>query len=101
MPRQKKEKTSETSPLAQIEAYLNQNKNDHYNFETEHVYTVSSGSLLLDIEMNGGIRPGIVRATGVSEGGKTSCALAFARNFQKVDNHMVIYIKAEGGSLTV
>ena len=96
MPRQKKEKTSETSPLAQIEAYLNQNKNDHYNFETEHVYTVSSGSLLLDIEMNGGIRPGIVRATGVSEGGKTSCALAFARNFQKVDNHMVIYIKAEG-----
>ena len=56
MPRQKKEKTSETSPLAQIEAYLNQNKNDHYNFETEHVYTVSSGSLLLDIEMNGGIR---------------------------------------------
>ena len=51
MPRQKKEKTSETSPLAQIEAYLNQNKNDHYNFETEHVYTVSSGSLLLDIEM--------------------------------------------------
>ena len=44
MPRQKKEKTSETSPLAQIEAYLNQNKNDHYNFETEHVYTVSSGS---------------------------------------------------------
>ena len=96
MPRTKKEKTSETSPLAQIEAYLNQNKNDHYNFETEHVYTVSSGSLLLDIEMNGGIRPGIVRATGVSEGGKTSCALAFARNFQKEDDHMVIYIKAEG-----
>jgi RecA/RadA recombinase len=96
MPRQKKEKTNEASPLAQIEAYLNQNKNDHYNFETEHVYTVSSGSLLLDIEMNGGIRPGVVRATGVSEGGKTSCALAFARSFQKKDNHMAIYIKAEG-----
>ena len=51
MPRQKKEKTNEASPQAQIEAYLNQNKNDHYNFETEHLYNVSSGSLLLDIKI--------------------------------------------------
>ena len=91
-----KKTNSETSPVAQIEAYLKEHKNDHYNFEEERTYSVSSGSLLLDIEMGGGIRPGIVRATGVSEGGKTSCALAFARNFQKEDNHMVVYIKAEG-----
>lgn len=91
-----KKTNSETSPVAQIEAYLKDHKNDHYNFEEEHTYSVSSGSLLLDIEMGGGIRPGIVRATGVSEGGKTSCALAFARNFQKEDKHMVVYIKAEG-----
>ena len=85
-----------TSPQSQIESYLNSHKSDHYNFEEEHTYSVSSGSLLLDIEMGGGIRPGVVRATGVSEGGKTSCALAFARNFQKEDKHMVVYVKAEG-----
>ncbi len=84
------------SPQQQIQAYLEQNKGDHYNFEEERTYSVSSGSLLLDIEMGGGIKPGIIRASGVSEGGKTSCALAFARNFQKMDNAMVIYIKSEG-----
>ena len=46
--------------------------------------------------MGGGIGPGIIRASGVTEGGKTSCALSFARNFQKMDNAMVIYIKSEG-----
>jgi hypothetical protein len=93
----KKSKTeNDTSPLQQIQAYLEQNKGDHYNFEEERVYTVSSGSLLMDIEMGGGIKPGVVRASGVTEGGKTSCGLAFARNFQKMDNSMVIYVKSEG-----
>ena len=46
--------------------------------------------------MGGGIGPGIIRASGVSEGGKTSCALAFARNFQKEENSMAVYIKSEG-----
>jgi RecA/RadA recombinase len=94
----KKNKTSSSgvTPQQQIQAYLEQHKGDHYNFEEERTYTVSSGSLLLDIEMGGGIKPGIIRASGVAEGGKTSCALAFARNFQKMDNAMVIYVKAEG-----
>ena len=92
----KKQQKDGTSPLEQIQAYLEQNKGDHYNFEEDRVYSISSGSLLLDIEMGGGIKPGVVRATGVTEGGKTSCALAFARNFQKMENSMVIYIKAEG-----
>ena len=92
----KSKKTTVSSPTEQIQKYLEQNKADHYNFEEERRYTVSSGSLLLDIEMGGGIKPGIVRASGVAEGGKTSCSLAFARNFQKMDNSMVIYIKSEG-----
>lgn len=94
----KKNKTEsdKTSPVEQIKAYLEQHKDDHYNFEEDKSYTVSSGSLLLDIEMGGGIKPGIVRASGIAEGGKTSCALAFARNFQKMDNSMAIYIKSEG-----
>jgi len=92
----KKIKNDKASPLDQIYAYLKEHKGDHYNFEEERDYTVSSGSLLLDIEMGGGIKPGVVRASGVTEGGKTSCGLAFAKNFQKMDNSMVIYIKAEG-----
>ena len=96
MAKKKASSGSAISPQQQIQAYLEQNKGDHYNFEEERTYSVSSGSLLLDIEMGGGIKPGIIRASGVSEGGKTSCALAFARNFQKMDNAMVIYIKSEG-----
>ena len=101
MAAKKKTKSSETtlSPVDQIKAYLSDDahKDEHYNFEEEHKYIVSSGSLTLDLEMSGGIRPSIIRASGVAEGGKTSCALAFARNFQRtVEKAMVIYVKAEG-----
>lgn len=85
------------SPAEQIKSYLTDNKDDHYAFEEEQNYSVSSGSLLLDIEMGGGIKPGIVRFCGLAEGGKTSCALAFAKNFQEsVDNSYVVYVKSEG-----
>ena len=95
MPR-KKTNDSGVTPLDQINAYLESNKGDHFNFEEERTYVVSSGSLLLDIEMGGGIGPGVIRASGITEGGKTSCALAFGKNFQKMDNAMVVYIKSEG-----
>lgn len=96
MARKKKTESEGANPLDQIESYLVQHKGDHYNFEEERSYTVSSGSLLLDIEMGGGIGPGIIRASGITEGGKTSCALAFAKNFQKMKDAMVVYVKAEG-----
>lgn len=95
----RKKKTSGAagrSPMEVFEQYLEQNKSDHYGFEEKRSYVVSSGSLKLDIEMGGGIGPGIIRASGVTEGGKTSCALSFARNFQKMDKAAVVYIKAEG-----
>ena len=92
----KKQTASDATPLSQIQAYLANNQEDHYNFEEVRDYTISSGSLLLDIEMGGGIKPGVIRASGVTEGGKTSCALSFARNFQQMENSMVVYIKAEG-----
>ena len=92
----KKSKES-LSPVEQIQSYLKDNQKYHFNNDAEHNYTVSSGSLMLNLEMSGGIGPSIIRATGVSEGGKTSCALSFAKNFQKtVDNSFVFYIKAEG-----
>ena len=97
----KKEEASEFSgefsPAEQIKAYLKTNKDDHYAFEKGATYSVSSGSLLLDIEMGGGIKPGIVRLCGLAEGGKTSCALSFAKNFQEtVENSFVVFIKSEG-----
>ena len=92
-----KKKNDALDPVGQIKQYLKDHKHEHYNFETEANYTVSSGSLLLDIAMAGGLRPSIIRASGISEGGKTSCSLAFAKNFQSsVDNSMVIYVKSEG-----
>lgn len=80
-----------------FEKFLKDKKESHFNYEDSVDYQISSGSLKLDIEMGGGIRPGIIRATGVSEGGKTSCGLAFARNFQQtVKNGFVLYFKSEG-----
>jgi RecA/RadA recombinase len=73
-------------------------KKDHvYNFVEEIDYKVSSGSLKLDIEMEGGLGPGIARFSGGTESGKTSCALTFAKNHQNtVKDGYVVYFKAEG-----
>ena len=94
--KRKKSNVEGKSPVEQIKQYLSDNKEYHNDFAEEVDYVVSSGSLLLDMEMSGGVRPSVIRASGVSEGGKTSCALSFARNFQKMDNSMVVYVKAEG-----
>ena len=84
----------------QIESFLNDKKNKkyHYNHLNPEDYKVSSGSLNLDLAMDGGLGCGIHRFTGVNEGGKTSCALSFARHFQKHfgDVGKIIYFKAEG-----
>jgi RecA/RadA recombinase len=72
MRKKKTEAAGNFTALDQIEAYLKANQSDHYNFEEQRDYTVSSGSLKLDIEMGGGIKPGVIRASGVTEGGKIS-----------------------------
>ena len=94
--KKKKSNVVGLNPADQIRQYLSDNKEYHNDFAEEIDYVVSSGSLLLDMEMSGGLRPSVIRASGVAEGGKTSCALSFARNFQKMDNSMVVYVKAEG-----
>jgi RecA/RadA recombinase len=74
------------------------NSKYHYNNYEDINYKISSGSLNLDLALNGGFCPGAHRFTGVNEGGKTSCALTVAKNFQdhfKTDG-MVIYVKSEG-----
>ena len=57
------------------------NKKYHYNDHKELNYKISSGSLNLDLALDGGLPAGVHRFTGVNEGGKTSCALSFAKNF--------------------
>lgn len=53
-----------------LDQYLKDNSEFHYAFDGSIDYCVGSGSLNLDIEMGGGIHPGIIRSSGVTEGGK-------------------------------
>ena len=101
MARPKKEEISGEEPrqkLAVLEQILTENKDYHYVNDNVIDYVVSSGSLTLDIEMGGGIHPGIIRSSGITEGGKTSNALGFARNFQLLhpEKGVVVYVKSEG-----
>lgn len=79
-----------------LSLFLKQNKDHHYNFEEEIDYKVSSGSLKVDFELDGGLGPGLHRFTGMNEGGKSSEALEVMRNFLKMPNSKGVYIKAEG-----
>jgi len=86
--------------LSKIDSFLKDKNNQkfHYNFNEELDYKIPSGSLNLDMALGGGLPAGVHRFTGVNEGGKTSCSLSFAKNFQEHfgDKGMVIYIKSEG-----
>jgi RecA/RadA recombinase len=87
-----------SSKLRVLQSILKDNKDHHYAFDNNIDYVISSGSLTLDMQMSGGIHPGIIRSSGVTEGGKTSSTLAFARSFQAVhpEKGVVVYIKSEG-----
>ena len=63
-------KTAEISTKDALKSFLKQNQEHHYNFEEEIDYKVSSGSLKVDFELNGGFGPGLHRFTGMNEGGK-------------------------------
>jgi RecA/RadA recombinase len=92
----KDEKTLVTSKEV-LSSYLKNNKEDHYNYEQDFDYKVSSGSLQLDIQLGGGFGPGLHRFCGINEGGKTSAALEVMKNFLlSVPNSKGFYIKAEG-----
>jgi RecA/RadA recombinase len=72
-------------------------KNHHYNTSEPVDWCSSTGSIALDIFMDGGLTPGILRLSGEPESGKTSFALNCAKIFQEtVKNSFVFYINAEG-----
>ena len=78
-------------------SFLKENKEDHYNFEDEIDYKVSSGSLQFDLQLGGGFGPGLHRFVGMNEGGKTSESLEVMKNFcNNLSNAKGFYIKAEG-----
>lgn len=81
----------------EMASFLKENKEFHYNFEDEIFYKVSSGSLMMDLDLQGGINPGLHRFCGPSESGKTSAALSFMNNFLlKPSGRRGFLIKAEG-----
>ena len=85
------------SPEQILSSYLKDREADHYNFEPDIDYRVSTGSLLLDIETGGGLGPGLHRFCGVNEGGKTSEALEIMKNFlSSVPDSRGVLFKTEG-----
>lgn len=91
-----KKTETETGSIDSLKSFLRQNEEHHYNFEEDIDYKVSSGSLKVDFELGGGLGPGLHRFVGINEGGKTSEALEFAKNFLKMPKSKAVYIKAEG-----
>lgn len=86
-----------TSAKTRLQSFLKNNKEDHFNFEEEIYYKVSTGSLNLDIATGGGLCPGLHRFLGMNEGGKTSEALEVAKNFlSSVKSSRALLFKAEG-----
>lgn len=80
-----------------LEKFLKETKGQHYNFEDTIDYKVSSGSLQLDLVLDGGLGPGLHRFVGMNEGGKTSSALEFMKNMlNSIPKSKGFYIKAEG-----
>lgn len=53
-----------------LSSFLKTNKDDHYNFEEEVDYKVSTGSLQFDLHLGGGFGPGLHRFCGINESGK-------------------------------
>lgn len=78
---------------------LNNNKEDHYNNEETIYYKIPSSSMLMNVDMEGGLEPGAHRFIGAPSGGKTSATLDFMMNFLKKSNKELVrgvYYKAEG-----
>ncbi len=106
MAKAKKETTEESNVLTPqdiMAAQLNakENKLLHLHDVEEIYYKVSTGSLLWDIEIGGGLAPGVQRFIGPPESGKSSAALEVCRNFleyhkQQKQSAKGLYVKSEG-----
>lgn len=105
MARPKREETKETNkPTTNFERILSQKKYEKIRSSVvsaaeviKYHDIIPTGSLILDLYLDGGFRPGISRFIGEAEHGKTANALAWAREWQKTfSNGVVVYVNAEG-----
>lgn len=82
-----------------LSSMLKKDKNDHHNFvEKSKVYKLSTGSLIFDSQIGGGINTGgLLRCVGFTEGGKTSFSLQLMREKLKVvPKSKGLWVDAEG-----
>src|SRR5210317_801613 len=91
-----KKTTATVDSKSLLNNFLKNNKENHFNFEEQVNYRVSSGSLEFDHHLDGGFGPGLHRFVGMNEGGKTSASLEVMKNFLKMPKAKGVYIKAEG-----
>ncbi len=85
-------------PRLQLAKYLNATKADHFNLDApiQH-FTIPTGSLGLDIELEGGFRSGAQRVAGNPQAGKTPFLLNVIDNFlDTVPKSKAVWFKSEG-----
>ena len=98
-PKQTEEKSSSTNASNRLNSILNskEHQEDHFNFQDAVSWKISTGSLLLDAAVGGGITPSLIRLCGPNNEGKTPQALEIVRNFlTDVPKSRVVWILAEG-----
>jgi len=101
MTKKTKEKTEENGLSEDqkiIGSIMAKGKHYHYNDIKEKYYRTSTGSMILDYELGGGIMPGLHRFIGQTSGGKSKCAQNCLANFllEGVKGRKGLYIEAEG-----
>lgn len=81
---------------------LKEHKEEHYNFQERIDWKVSTGSLLLDMAMGGGVSPCLLRICGANNEGKTPQTLEIVRNFLEASpkNRKAFWVIAEGRGLS-
>jgi hypothetical protein len=89
------------SSQEKLETILKENKTDHYNFHERVNWKISTGSLLLDAALGGGINPSLIRVCGHNNEGKTPQTLEIMRQFlATVPNSKGFWMIAEGRGLS-
>jgi RecA/RadA recombinase len=95
-PKEGETKKTNASPADILIGHIKENKDEHLNLAKKTAnYTISSGSLILDLEIGGGLKPAVYSATGISGGGKSSSTLSFMSEFLKQPKRMAIYFEVE------
>lgn len=82
-----------------LKSHLDNTAENHFNYDDPILMPkVSSGSLLVDFQLNGGFEPSIIRPVGNTQSGKTASTLEHVRNFlnDTSEPRKALYIKSEG-----